>query len=109
MQIFSSLSLLDHSTNHNQLITIVGVMYRKRRPEDVAHSASNTTLSSTPAQSVSPLLPSQRPTYGSVNSVEDTVDSSRVDPGVSSVSGVGGSANATTAAAVETYKPVSED
>lgn len=105
-------------------------MYRKRRPEDVAHTASNTTLSSTPAQSVSPLLPSQRPTYGSVSSVDEPDNGGGSSSSSSSISnpqlsakakssagggssndagGVGSeSAATTTAASVETYRPVSE-
>lgn len=97
-------------------------MYRKRRPEDVAHanSSSNATLSSTPAQSVSPLLPStQRPTYGSVSSVDDS-DNSTVSAAttVPQSDEIGGGAvghgfrgvgeQSTTAAAVESYKQVGE-
>lgn len=84
-------------------------MYRKRRPEDVAHdnTASNTTLSSTPAQSVSPLLPSQRPTYGSVDSIDDT-DHVAHAPMPPPKGGDSASVGATTTASVETYKQVSE-
>lgn len=90
-------------------------MYRKRRPEDVAnhHSASNATLSSTPAQSVSPLLPAQRPTYGSLSSVDESDALPAMVPGMSTATTPPGASGAdlgrtTTAAAVETYKPVQE-
>ncbi|XP_055682860.1 NPC intracellular cholesterol transporter 1 isoform X2 [Lutzomyia longipalpis] len=71
------------------LLSYVGVMYSKRRPDvtNFSNTTSTTPSHGTPTHSVSPLL-SSHPTYGSVNSIDDV----QPIPGTSGIATVSGRA-----------------